>query len=322
MKPTFHFKLPKDVFEDPFLFVRMLRERRAIQFDLGDISGLTPSEMYKITDVFVTHTHIDHFIGFDALLRVVLRKETPLNIYGPPNITACVAGKLRGYEWNLIQDYPLVINVFSFSGRDILHSVFRAGNRFRRETAGRTKSDGLLLTNPLYRVKTAKLSHGTACLAYTIEEEFHINIDKDRVLRKGLEVGPWLSRLKNLLRENAPPESTLGVSGKRYRLDELSAIATIRKGQKICFATDIALTRKNISALTELARGSDILFCEAYYLERDRELAEKRFHITAKTCGSIARNAGVRKLIVTHVSPKYRDNPDLVIQEAMDEFRR
>ncbi len=322
MEPIFHFRLPKDVFEDPFLFVRILRERRAVQFDLGEISVLTPSEMYKITDVFVTHTHIDHFIGFDALLRVALRRETPLNIYGPPNITACVAGKLRGYEWNLIRDYPLVINAFSFNGREILHSVFRAGNRFRRETAGRTKSDGTLLINPLFRVKAAKLSHGTACLAYRIEEEFHINIDRDRVIRKGLEVGPWLSRLKNMLRENAPPDSPLEVSGKCYRIAELSDIATIREGQKICFATDIALTRKNIAALTELARGSDILFCEAYYLERDRELAERRFHLTAKACGSTARNAGVKKLVVTHVSPKYRDHPDLVIREAMDEFGR
>ena len=320
MEPIFHFRLPKGVFEDPFLFVRILRERRAVQFDLGDISVLTPSEIYKITDVFVTHTHIDHFIGFDALLRVALRREAPLNIYGPPNITVCVAGKLRGYEWNLIRDYPLVINVFSFNGKEVLHSVFRAGNRFRREKTGTTKSDGTLLIDPLFRVKAAKLSHGTACLAYTLEEEFHINIDKDLVIRKGLEVGPWLSRFKIMLRENAQPDSPLEVAGKRYRIGELSDIATIMEGQKICYATDIALTRKNIAALTELAQGSDILFCEAYYLERDRELAEKRFHLTAKACGSAARNAGVKKLVVTHVSPKYRDNPDLVIQEAMDEF--
>ncbi len=322
MEPTFHFRLPKGVFEDPFLFVRILRERRAIQFDLGDISALTASEMYKITDVFVTHTHIDHFVGFDALLRVALRRETPLNIYGPPNITSCVAGKLRGYEWNLRRDYPLVIHVFSFNGGEVLHNVFRAANKFRREKAGRKESDGTLLTNPMFKVRAVKLSHGTACLAYSVEEEFHINIDKDLVIKKGFEVGPWLSRLKNMLRENAPPGSTIRISGKNYPLGELSEIATIRQGQKICFATDVALTPKNIATLTEFALESDILFCEAYYLERDRDLAEKRFHLTAKACGSIARSAGVRKLVITHVSPKYRDNPDQVIQEAMDEFRR
>lgn len=322
MEPIFHFRLPKNFFEDPFLFVRILREKRAIQFDLGDISILTPSELYKITDVFVTHMHIDHFIGFDSLLRVTLRRETPLNIYGPPNITSCVAGKLRGYDWNLIRDYPLVINVFSFNGRDMLHSVFRAKNRFRRETAGRAESDGTLLVSPLFRVKAAKLSHGTTCLAYAVEEEYHINIDKDRVLRKGLEVGPWLSLFKRMVRENAPSESVIDVSGNRCRLRDISDIATIREGQKISFAADVAMTSKNIAKLTELVKGSDIFFCEAYYLDKDHELALKRFHLTAKACGSIARRAGVKKLVVTHVSPKYSDRPEQAVEEAMNEFGR
>jgi ribonuclease Z len=320
MEPIFHFRLPKDVFEDPFLFVRILREKRAIQFDIGDVSVLTPSELYKITDVFVTHPHIDHFIGFDALVRVALRRETPLNVYGPPKITSCVAGKLRGYDWNLIRDYPLVINVFSFDGRELLHSVFRAENRFRREKGAKTASDGTLLASPLFKVKAAKLSHGTPCLAYTIEEEYHINIDKDRLLRKGLEVGPWLGLFKKMLREHAPSGSSIVVSGKRRTFGELSDIATITPGQKISFATDIAMTRRNITTLAELVEGSDILFCEAYYLDRDRELARQRSHLTAKACGSVARKAGVKKLVVIHVSPKYSDCPDQVVREATEEF--
>lgn len=321
MTPIFHFRRPKTPFEDPFLFVRILRERRAVQFDLGDVGCLAPSELFRITDVFVTHMHIDHFIGFDALLRVVLRRETPLNIYGPPNMAACVAGKLRGYDWNLIRDYPLEINVFSFNGRDILHSVFRAKNRFRRETAGRKASDGTLLAGPLFRVKASKLSHGTPCLAYALEEGSHINIDKDRLLRKGLEVGPWLTDFKKMVRENAPADSRIRILGRTRRLKELSDIAAITKGQKISYASDIAMTPKNMAALTELAEGSDIFFCEAYYLEKDRELARQRFHLTAKACGAIARRAGVKKLIVTHVSPKYSDSPGQVVAEAMDEFR-
>ena len=89
-------------FEDPSLFLRILRERRALLFDVGDISRLTPSELHKISDVFVTHTHIDHFIGFDRLLRAVLTRPTPLNVYGPDTIASEVAGKLKGYTWNLI----------------------------------------------------------------------------------------------------------------------------------------------------------------------------------------------------------------------------
>src|SRR5512139_3848720 len=105
MKPVFHAKLLNDYFSDPCLFVRMLREKRAVLFDLGTIDSLKPADLYKITDVFVSHTHMDHFIGFDTLLRGILRRNIPLNIYGPPALLPCIHGKLKGYTWNLIEDY-------------------------------------------------------------------------------------------------------------------------------------------------------------------------------------------------------------------------
>ena len=104
MKPTFHHRLVNNFFEDPCVYVRVLREKRAFLFDLGDISRLSPSDIQKISDVFVTHTHIDHFIGFDILLRALLRRESPLRIFGPANIIGCVEGKLKGYTWNLIKE--------------------------------------------------------------------------------------------------------------------------------------------------------------------------------------------------------------------------
>ncbi len=321
MEPIFRYRLVNDLFGDPALFVRILREKRALQFDLGDISALTPSEVYRITDVFVTHTHIDHFIGFDALLRAILRRQIPLNIFGPPNITRCVAGKLRGYTWNLIKDYPLVINIFAYDGKTLTQSLFRAQNGFKREEVAISDSDGTLVEDPMFRIRAVKLSHGTPCLAYSIEEKFHINIDKDRLVRRGLDVGPWLSTFKSELRRNAPGDSKIEISGRHYRLDELYDIAMISEGQKITFATDLAMTARNITAITDLARGSDVLYLEAYFLEADKERAKERFHLTAKACGLIAKKAGVKRLFVSHVSPKYSDCPDAVIKEAMQAFK-
>src|SRR5574340_1113763 len=136
MKPVFHARLLNDYFGDPCLFIRIQYERRAILFDLGNIHSLKPSELYKITDVFVTHTHIDHFIGFDTLLRALLRREIPLRVYGPSNIIDCVEGKLKGYMWNLIKEYPLRIEVFSVDGNSVTSSGFYAENRFQRIDMG------------------------------------------------------------------------------------------------------------------------------------------------------------------------------------------
>ncbi|MBI5640217.1 MAG: ribonuclease Z [Nitrospirae bacterium] len=320
MEPIFRYRLLNGWFEDPALYVKILREKRAVQFDLGDIGALTPSEINRITDVFVTHTHMDHFMGFDALLRVILRRDLPLNVYGPPNITACVSGKLKGYAWNLIRDYPTLINVYAYNGKTLTHSAFSARNRFRKETLSCSPSDGTLLKDPLFEVRAAKLHHGIPCLAYAIKEGYHINIDKALLKKKGLAVGPWLSEFKRILREDPAGRRTLEIGGRAYNANRLLDIANITEGQKISYATDIAMSRINLDKLTALVEGSDIFCCEAYYLDKDAELARKRFHLTAKTCGSAARKAGVKKLLLMHFSPKYRNCQELVIQEAMDAF--
>jgi ribonuclease Z len=321
MKPSFHHRLLNGCFEDPCLYVRVLREKRAVLFDIGDIRTLSTADLYKVTDVFVTHTHIDHFIGFDMLLRVILRRKTPLNMYGPPNITSCVQGKLRGYTWNLIREYPAVINVFSHDGRYLTHTAFRAENGFRRERIERAVSDGTLLRDPLFTVRAAKLDHQTPCLAYALEEEFHINIDKDHLSRMGLPVGPWLAGFKKMVRRKAGSGSVLTIGGKKYRFGQLRDIARITKGQKISYATDIAISGANVKKLVSLVQASDMFYCEAYFLEEDRDRAIERFHLTAKTCGSIARMAGVERLRLMHLSPKYRGCPEKVVREAMDEFK-
>jgi len=321
MKPVFHARLLNDYFGDPCLFIRILHEKRAILFDLGTIHSLKPSELYKITDVFVTHTHMDHFIGFDTLLRAILRREVPLNIYGPPSVLPCIQGKLKGYTWNLIEDYPAKINVFSYNGRLLTHSVFSAKNRFRKQTVSKSDSDGLLLNTPMFTVRAVKLDHGIPCLAYSLEEEFHINIDKALLTRKGLSVGPWLNDFKKIIRKHTEyGEQTVRIGNKDFQVSEISDIARITRGQKISYATDISINKKNIARLINLIKGSDLLFCEAYFLDKDYIRAVERSHLTAKAAGSIARKAGVKKLELLHFSPKYSDCPDKVIEEAMREF--
>ncbi len=297
MKPVFHAKLLNDYFGDPCLFIRILHEKKAVLFDLGNIHSLKPSELYKITDVFVTHTHMDHFIGFDTLLRAILRREVPLNIYGPPSVLSCIQGKLKGYTWNLIEDYPTKINVFAYNGRYLTHSIFSAKNRFRKQTVSRSESDGLLLKNPMFTVRAVKLDHGIPCLAYSLEEEFHINIDKALLIRKGLAVGAWLNDFKKILRENSEDtQQTIRICDKDIKITEISDIARITRGQKISYATDIALKQKNFARLIKLIKGSDLFFCEAYFLEKDLERAIERSHLTAKAAGINSKKSRSKKI--------------------------
>ena len=232
MRPSFVHHLINGPFEDPALFVRIPEERRALLFDIGDISRLSPGDLQKITDVFVTHTHIDHFIGFDLLLRAVLHREAPLRIYGPANIIECVQGKLKGYTWNLIQDYPLKLDVFCIDRGRISSAGFYAEQRFQRTDRMSSEFFGILLEDPAFTVRAIQLDHQIPCLGFCVEEKFHININKALLNDMGLPVGPWLTELKKAIREDRPGDMEIVVSGRWFTLETLRGITTITEGQK------------------------------------------------------------------------------------------
>jgi ribonuclease Z len=63
-----------------------------------------------------------------------------------------------------------------------------------------------------------------------------------------------------------------------------------------------------------------VLYIEAYFLDKDKDRASYRYHLTAKQAGSIAREAGVGRLTVFHFSPKYIGDPEKLVSEAGEEF--
>lgn len=321
MKPSFHAKPVNGLFEDPCVYVRILREKRALLFDLGYMGRLELGNLLKITDVFVTHMHMDHFAGFDTLLRGVLKRDIPLKIFGPENIIQCVEGKLKGYTWNLIKDYPLKIDVFEINKDSISHAGFYAESSFRKTMHSTMIFDGMIKKEPLFKIQGVLLTHQIPVMAYSLEEEFHININKAILTEKELPVGPWLSDLKKAIREQKSEEITFEINNKIFTLKELLEIATITKGQKISYVMDVAPTDENMGKIIPFVKDSDILFCEAYFLEKDRDRAEERHHLTAALAGKIAREANVKSLEIMHFSPKYRHNVDELYNEAMREFK-
>ena len=90
MRRLFEPRLVNDAFGDPGLYVDFHDERRALLFDLGDITVLPPRKLMRLSHVFVTHTHMDHFSGFDHLLRVVLGRKAAIELFGGPGFIASV----------------------------------------------------------------------------------------------------------------------------------------------------------------------------------------------------------------------------------------
>ncbi len=141
--------LINDPFDDPGLYVDLVFERRELLFDLGDLGRLAPRKLLRVSDVFVTHRHMDHFACFDQLLRLLLGREKILDIYGPAGLIDAVEHKLMAYTWNLVEGYDgsLVFRVKEIDKPGRLTSVQFSGHaRFERSEGETRQSDeGLLL---------------------------------------------------------------------------------------------------------------------------------------------------------------------------------
>lgn len=323
MKPTFHHRPVNGPFEDPSVFIRLLREKRAFLFDLGTIARLTPAQVMKVSDVFVTHTHIDHFIGFDYALRVLLRRPGPLRIYGPSNIIECVQGKLRGYTWDLIEEYPIEIEVTGISPEKMERVSFRAAEMFNLRALDTRPFEPQIMRDGYLSVRAANLTHNVPSLGFCLEEDYHINIDKAALLAAGFSVGPWLGELKRAIRANPPggDDAVFQAEGRNFALQDLvKRFVTITKGQKVSYVMDTSPTGENAEKIIGLVKGSDTFYCEAYFLSRDIERARERNHLTAAMAGEIACRAGVKSLVVMHHSPKYRDDLKAILDEASSSF--
>jgi len=328
MRPIFQADLINGPFGDPGLFVDLKFERRALLFDLGDLGALPTRKMLRVSDVFVTHAHMDHFAGFDRMLRVCLGRDTGVRLYGPPGFIGQVAHKLSAYTWNLVDNYEteFVIDVHEVEDGRVRRARFGSRSRFRGDDLpGEEAAEGVLLEGPLFKVRAVELDHGIPCLAFRFEEGVHINVWKSRLEELGLPTGPWLTELRARVREQAPDATPItvrwrdraGPRERRYSLGELKAqVLELLPGQTVCYVTDVAWTPENARRITQFADGADLLFIEAVFLDSDGDHAARKMHLTAKQSGLLAHAARVRSAIPFHFSPRYLERE----QELRCEF--
>jgi len=321
-------------FSDPGLFIPFLFEKRALLFDLGDLSKLSARDIFKISHVFVTHTHMDHFIGFDALLRLLLGRDKEIYLFGPSDFIQKVEAKLSSYTWNLIENYENTLSIYvtEIKKEKILKQRYNSRDRFK--PAGEPQQfpfTGNLLSEEHFSVNAVILDHKIDCIGLTLKENFSINIIKEGLKELGLEVGPWLREFKKAVYEEGNSAQNFKVVWKDkdnrilkkdFTLSDLKEkIAMISPGQKITYIADMIGSPENITKAVDLAKDSSTLFIEAAFLDKDKDMAQKKYHLTAKEAGIIARRASVKGLRLFHFSPRYFGQEKELIQEAMMAFR-
>src|SRR5712692_9796744 len=288
MNLAFAAHLVNGPFGDPGLYIDLCWQGRALLFDLGHNEALPLTEMLRLSHVFVSHCHMDHFIGFDRLLRLFLGRDKKLHFFGPPGILACVEGKLRGYTWNLVDNYGFAIEVSEVAPDGIRRLVFALEEKSH------------------LNVDTGWLNHLGVRAGPWLAELKH-------AMRRG-EPDEWLvtARWRHKDGEEERRDFTLG--------DLRGHLVKETHGQKIAYVVDTLYSQENAARIAALASGADLFFCESPFLAEDEDQATRRYHLTARQAGLLGRAAGARKLVVFHFSPRYSGRAECLYQEAREAF--
>lgn len=234
---------------------------------------------FGLTAVFFTHFHADHYLGIIGFLRTLGMdgRTEPVPLYGPAPAT-----RLLG------QAIHLGIDELSFP---VPIRELRPGDEVRPSAAA-------------YRVRAVGADHRTPALGYVIEEDARPGrFDLARAQSLGVSPGPQFGRLQR-------GEAVTLADGRVVAPDDV--LGPTRPGRRVAISGDTRPT----PALTEAARDVDLLIHEATFAEEERERALLTRHSTAAEAATVARDAGARRLILTHLSSRYDLTPERLRAEA------
>lgn len=162
---------------------------------------------------------------------------------------------------------------------------------------------GLVQDDGHFKIEATFLEHGTENIGWRITEPDSIKFHKEELKKMGID-GPDVRKLEH--------DGKILVENQWVNLEDVSHV---RKGDSLAYIVDTRLCPQAI----ELAKGAKVLICESTYLEKDRDKAEEYMHMTAKQAATLAKEANVEQLIITHFSARYRD-PEELGREAREIF--
>ena len=252
--------------------LKLLDERNEIWlFDCGEATQQqilnTTIRPGKIKKIFITHLHGDHIFGLPGLLtsRSFQGGEDELIVYGPKGIKRFIDASISVSYSKL--GYPLKVVEF--------------------------EEDGVLFSDQQFRVETMKLEHGIPSYGFRITEADQIGELKAEELRAiGVPFGPVFGRLKR--GEVVTLEDGRVIDGKDYVSEDI-------KGRVVVICGDTRFTPKSIT----LAQNANVLVHEATYEADKEKTARQHFHSTSKQAATIALEANVQQLYLTHISARY-----------------
>jgi ribonuclease Z len=319
----FDFRLINGLQGDPAVFVLLKRMGEALLFDLGGIDHLGHKDMLRVRHVFVSHAHMDHFVGFDRLLRVNVPHRRQLSLFGPEDFIERVRCKLNSYTWNLIDPDQIRFLVHEVRGDGSVWAALLTNTDKFTALPQRTdlRHDHLVTLRDGSQMAAALMDHkGIPSVSYRLEAPSILKVRTEKLKGLHLKAGSWLGELQLRVR-TGQAQGTIDIDGREFGIEELaSEIITQQKGRSLVYLTDLAFSARNLEALQKAFGHATDGILESSFADVDRSRAVDKAHLTSRQSALIARSLGIQHFHIFHVSGIYGQGPQMVAEQARDFF--
>jgi len=232
----------------------------------------------KITRILITHWHGDHILGIPGLLLTLSSSgyNKKLFIYGPKHTKLFIKELLKTFK--IKTEYEIEVK----------------------------EVNGTFVDTKDFLLEAKSMDHGIPCNAYSFVKKEKIRIDKKKLIKSKLPLGPLLQDLKK--------GKNVNHDGKKYFAKNLTFKT---KGEKISIVLDTVMNNRIVS----FVKNSDLLICEASFGDELKEKAQEHLHLTSVQAGEIAKKSKSKKLVLTHLSQRYENSPEKILKEAKKIFK-
>jgi ribonuclease Z len=273
-------------------------------FDCGAdvLRDVSHGDVQAIDHLFLSHMHMDHISGFDAFFRVNFgRTNRPNHIWGPAGSARILSHRFQGYWWSHAAELTGTWFVHDIDETTIHTWRFEAREAFAvMHDQGVQSYDGTILETREARVAAIPLKHHGLCLGYAVREVERQSVDAAALAALGLRPGPWLASLKT------QAQGILTIGDTAYDVADLRRrIMTPVPGDSVAYLTDFLADEDQRARIAPYLRGINTLYAEAQYAVEDGALALKYHHSTVDQIAALAKQAGVNRYTLLHLSRRY-----------------
>jgi|SRR5687767_10091653 len=266
--------------------IAIIREGETLLFDCGEGTQrqmMRYGTSFALSDIFFTHMHADHMLGVIGLFRTLSLQGRiePMRLYAPPGSTTLLRQAIALGSDK--QPFPLEINEVT------------------ADTPIARKGYSIVPYAVDHREKTA--------VGYALVEEIRLGrFNPDKAREMGIPEGPAWGKL------HKGHAVTLD-DGRVIEAAEL--VGPSRRGRKIVYTGDSRPAASTIG----VSEGADLLIHEATFADDEQPRALETGHATAREAAEVASKAGVRQLVLTHLSARYSVNAGELAQQAREVFQ-